>query len=79
MTDSVYRIGWISKRSYLSIFLFPSFSGVVNKIRFTINSKTEIESDSWNRNANENHCVNYFLATGSAIGTSYGLAKQMGT
>jgi hypothetical protein len=37
-------IASISKKNYLLIFLFPSFSGVANKIRFAIDSKTEIES-----------------------------------
>jgi hypothetical protein len=79
MTDSVYRVGLIS--NHLSIFHFPSFLGVANEICFAIDSnvKTKIESDSSNRNANENDCVDAFLAIGSATETSHGLAKQMGT
>ena len=50
---------------------------MANEIHFAIDSKTKIESDFSNRNANknENDCVDSFLATGSA----HGPTRQMGT
>jgi hypothetical protein len=75
--DSIYRVGLISKRGDLSIFQSPSSLGWRNEIRFAIDSKTKIESDFSNRNANENEndCVDSFLSTGSA----HGPTRQMGT
>lgn len=81
MTDSVYRVGLISKRNDLSFFQISSFSVMANEIRFAIdlNGKTKmIGSDSSNRIATGNDCVGVFPTTGSATETSHGLAKRIG-
>jgi hypothetical protein len=69
------RLDFKEERSF--DFPISFFFGVVNEIRFAIDSKTKIESDFLNRNMNENKndCVDSFLATGSA----HGPTRQMGT